>query len=391
MIIIPQHIFSDFKNKVLNPDYFPKDPLETLKARLTATWLLQASDTDITSEAKAFILKTSTQKEQDLLRLEQLALQVKHWDRLEICSAYTNSAGTFLEYKLSFITKDEHKQTLHLHANYKTHDQSCCFISQTTPLIRVTGDPILQKPGILFPEQATLEQQQELSKQIEHAKSVLIQTGGAGIAANQCAAIEKPYQFTILGVFHDIHAHAIAVEERYPGTKFPQAIIMVNPVITSISEETQKFNHACLSVPCSNRCTVQSPKEMSVSYLDPLDKMKPKHVTLCDIDAVVLWHELTHIIHGKTYMDVTFDALSKEDLQEFKNMLDSEIHRRHTVVYTEIPVLSVPPFHFSVKINTNGIAQLDAVELAKALPNMTNETLSGLLHQANILLKKKLS
>lgn len=120
----------------------------------------------------------------------------------------------------------------------------------------MTGDPILQQPGILFPEEATEEQQQELAMQIEHAKSVLIQTGGAGIAANQCAAIAKPYRFTIVGVFHSIAEHANGVARRYPNAHFPEAMIMVNPVITSISQETQAFNHACLSVPCANRCSV---------------------------------------------------------------------------------------------------------------------------------------
>jgi hypothetical protein len=70
-----------------------------------------------------------------------------------------------------------------------------------------------------------LEKKETLFNQIAHAKAVLIQTGGAGIAANQCVAIEKPYCFTIVGVFYDILAHAIGVESRYPGTRFSNAMI----------------------------------------------------------------------------------------------------------------------------------------------------------------------
>jgi peptide deformylase len=388
MKILPQRIFSEFKNKVLDPLYFPTQPSETLKARLTATWLLQASDTDILKQAKAFIHKTSHFKEEDLSRLEQLATQIKSWDLLQICSTYTNITGIFLEYKLSFTTLDDCKKTMHFHARYETKGQLSCFVSQTAPLIRVTGDPILQKPGLLFPETATLEQRQKLAKQIEHAKSVLIQTGGAGIAANQCAAIAKPYRFTIVGVFHDIPEHVTGVERRYPGTKFPQAMIMVNPVITAVSKETQNFNHACLSVPCANRCTVVSPMEMNVTYQDPSEEMRLKEVKLSGIDAVVLWHELTHIIDGKTYMDVTFETLPIEDLVQFQKMVHNEIQRRQDEGYAEVPELTVPPFHFSVKVNNIGVPRLDSKELAEVLSKMTEETLSGLLNQVSASLKK---
>lgn len=388
MKILPLTIFSEFKNKVLDDSYYPTHPLETLKAHLAATWLLQSSDLDVVGQAKAFILKTSLFGKHDLSRVEKLASQIQSWDELHICSTYTNTQGIFLEYIL-LVTLKEQKQELHFHAQYKTQDKICSFVSQTTPLIRVTGDPILQKPGTPFPEHPSSEQQEELAKQIEHAKSVLIQTGGAGIAANQCAAIQNPYRFTIVGVFHDIIEHATGVAKRYPGTKFPQAMIMVNPIITNVSKETQKFNHACLSVPCANRCTVISPIEMSVKYQDPLDALCIKEVALTGIDAVVLWHELTHIIYGKTYIDVTFDSLSIEDLIVFKEMTHLEIQRRQNESYSEVPELSVPPFHLSVKESSCGTLKLDPKELGEVLPKMTNETLFGLMVQEGIYLKKR--
>lgn len=278
---------------------------------------------------------------------------------------------------------------MHFHAGFINKQQLCSFISQTTPLIRVIGDPILQKPGILFPEYATQEQQQELAEQIALAKSVLIQTGGAGIAANQCAAIARPYRFTIVGVFHDIPEHASGVERRYPGTRFPQAMIMVNPVISAVSKETQHFNHACLSVPCANRCAVVSPMKMKVRYQDPLEEMRIKEVQLSGADAVVLWHELTHIIYGKTYMDVTFESLPIEDFVQFQEMLHHEIQRRQEEGYNQVPELTVPPFHCSVKVNDIGVPRLDSKALAEVLPKMTEETLSGLLNQAYLLRNKK--
>lgn len=389
MKMLPQHIFTEFKDRVLDPLYHPEDLVETLKARLTAVWLLQHADLHMVQNAQAFIQKTSTFKEEDLARLQQLASTIKTWDELQICSAYTNVIGSFLEYTVSFTTRDERKQTLHFHARYEKKQQGCYFVSQAAPLIRVIGDPILQQPGILFPQEPTLEELQELSAQIEHAKSVLLHTGGAGIAANQCAAITKPYRFTIVGVFYDIPEHVIGVERRYPGTKFPPAMMMLNPVITSMSKETQNFNHACLSVPCGNRCAVISPLEMSVRYQDPLDNMRMKEITLTGVDAVVLWHELTHIIYGKTYMDVTFESLPTEELLQFKKMLHGEIQRRKVEGCAQVPELTVPPFYFSVQVSQTGVIRLDARELAQALPKMAEQTVVGLLIQSDEVLKKK--
>jgi peptide deformylase len=389
MKFLPNSIFSELKDKVIEGSYYPTHPIEMLKARLTATWLMQNPNPDILVKAKSFITETSTFKEVDLSRLQKLASQTKSWDELQICSSYINILGTFLEYKLSFTTLDGKKQGMHYHARYEMKEGHCYFISQTRPLIRIAGDPVLQKPGTLFPEAPTPEQQHELATQIELAKLILIQTSGAGIAANQCAAIENPYRFTIVGVFYEIPDHVIGVERRYPGTKFPQARIMLNPVITAVSKETQQFNHACLSVPCANRCAVLSPIEMNVRYQDPLNKMVVKEDTFTGIDAVVLWHELTHIVYGKTYMDITFESLPVEDLLQFQQMLTDEMKRRREECYSHVPELSVPPFHFSVKINKEGIPKLDAAELAAVLPKMSEDTLYGLLNQANGLLKKR--
>lgn len=389
MKFLPRIIFSEFTDKILDESYYPIHPLETLKAHLTAAWLLQQPNPDIIAKTEAFISKTTAIIDTDVSRLKKLASETLYWDELKICSAYTNTMGTFLEYKLFLTDHHMQQQVLHFHAGYKFNLGRCFFISETPPLIRVAGDPVLQQPGALYPDNPTLEEQLELSAQIELAKSVLIQTSGAGIAANQCAGIKNPYRFTIVGVFYESVSHVEGVEKRYPGTKFPQAKIMLNPVITSVSKDMQQFNHACLSVPCGNRCAVLSPVEIRVKYKDPLDKMAIKEASYKGIDAVVLWHELTHILDGKTYLDVTFEALSEDQLLKFFTMLNAEIKHRLIDSQLNIPELSVPPFHLSVKINAEGIPQLDSDELAAVLPKMTDETLSGLLSQANLQLKKK--
>lgn len=390
MRYLPPIIFSEYEKKIFDTSYYPTTPAETLKSRLTASWLLQSLNPDNVNQAKKFILKTSTNKQDDLSRLERLAAQVHSWDELQICSTQTKTDELFLEYKL-FVTLKEHKQGFHFHARYQIVDKLCCFISQTNPLIRIVGDPILQQPGIHFPEHASLEQHNELTKQIEIAKSVLIQTGGAGIAANQCVAIQNPYLLTIVGVYHDILEHATKVAMRYPNTRFPQALVMVNPIITAVSDTTQTFNHGCLSIPCANRCTVISPTKISVTYQDPFNGMQVKKISLADVDAVVLWHELNHINHGKTYMDITFDSLATKDLIEFKNLMNSETERRHNQSFDQVPELAAPSFYHSVKVTDCGILQLDTKELTQVLPKMTDETLFGLMILANTYLEKKLA
>jgi len=389
MKVLAQDIFKDFRDKIITPSYYPVQPLETLKARLTAVSLLQDTDLFVAKQAEAFILRTSTFKDADLSRLQQFSSQIQTWEAFEVCSSYTNIQGTFLEYKLSFTKFDKNKGSIHFHAQYETKNDVCYFVSQSTPLIRVIGDPVLHQPGLLFPQHPSHEEKTALAAQIEHAKSVLIQTGGAGIAANQCAKLERPYRFTIVGVFYDIQEHAAGVARRYPNAKFPQAIIMVNPVITAVSQEKQQFNHACLSVPCGNRCAVQSPMEMMVSYQDPTERMSVKNIKFSGIDAVVLWHELTHIVYGKTYMDVTFESLPLEDLLQFEKMLEGEIQSRLIAKGPNIPELTVPPFHFSVKISASGSPRLDKTELETVLPKMSEETLNGLFNQARVILKKK--
>ncbi|GEM_PF-1100490 len=383
MKILAQRILNAFKDKIIDPQYHPTTPVEILKARLTATMLLQHEEADIVKLAEAFIKRTSTYK-QDFDHLQRLAT----WTQLHLCSSYTNTAGTFIEYKLEFTDLDNRTILRHFHAQYEIKGDACFFVSQTPQLIRVIADPILHRPGILFPQEPTAAQRQELEKQIEHAKSVLIQTSGAGIAANQCALIDYPYRFTIVGVFYDIPAHVNGVNKRYPNTKFPPARIMINPVITSMSSEVQQFNHACLSVPCANRCAVKSPMEMSVSYQDPTQNMALIHVTMKGIDAVVLWHELMHILNGKTYMDVTFESLARDELIQFKSMLTHELQKRGQKDHVLLPELSVPPFHFSVKMNESDMAKLDPEELKLVLPKMTEETLKGLHFQAGQVLRR---
>lgn len=272
-----------------------------------------------------------------------------------------------------------------MHKWHKIKMKEQYYVTPEESLIRIIGDPVLHQAGILFPSQPTDEEKKELDTQIECAKSVLIQTGGAGIAANQCAQIAKPYRFTIVGVFYNIPEHAARVGKRYPNVKFPQAVIMINPVINSISQERQQFNHACLSVPCSNRCAVFSPSAMTISYQD-YNELSLNTVRWSDVDAIVLWHELMHILEGKTYMDIIFESLPADDFLQLHAMVKEELHNRAHSKNFNILDLAGSPFHLSVHITAMNSYELDKMELKAVLAKMSEETLKGLFKRANALL-----
>ena len=381
-----QDLFDEFGDKIKDPEYLPKTPVETLMARMTAVSYLCADDKILAGHAANFISRTSTTPVADVNRLTALAASVQAWLGLEVLSIYTNPNGIpCVEYKLRFATAKA-VQEVHLHASYKMMpDGQCIYVSQHAPFVRIIGDPILHRPGLPFPVNPppSAEQLAELRRQIAIAKDILVQTSGGGIAANQCATIESPYQFAIVGVFKENPAHVQGVARRYPGANFPAAMIMVNPKIISRSERVQNFKHACLSVPSPNRCEVQSPEEITVEYLDPTKNMARVRVSLKGMDAVVLWHEMNHIIDGKTYIDTALASLTPADLSKFATLVADELSRRR--IEPVVPELTVPPFYFTITINEQGKAHLDEVKLTDVLPKLTTETLNGFLSQCYAL------
>ncbi len=180
------------------------------------------------------------------------------------------------------------------------------------------------------------------------------------------------------------------MNERYPEARFPEATIMVNLVIENTSRETQSFKHACLSVPCANRAMVISPLTIEVSYLDALADLNQTTQTFRGIDAVVLWHELMHILEGETYMDVTFKALEVDDLRIFIQRLQQEIMQRPKRATAAIPCLTVPPFHQSIDLD-NKAARLNQQALDDLLPNIAWDCLTGLVARAELILNQRLT
>lgn len=252
--------------------------------------------------------------------------------------------------------------------------------TDNTSPIRIIGDPVLHNKGKIFQNQPNESEFLELKNQINIAKKLLISTGGAGIAANQCAAIKSPYQMIIVGVYHDNKTHVENVEKRYPGVKFPDATLMINPKIIDSSEETMVFSHGCLSVPGQIRGEIKTPVEITVEYqtINSQDQMVTARKTADGMDTVVLQHELNHILFGKTYVDCCLSDISSHDLKTLYHSLLNEkknrkLHNDHSQKLND-------DFFPFVQIDMSGISRLDVTSLELALRRcISKATLQGLI------------
>jgi len=74
---------------------------------------------------------------------------------------------------------------------------------------------------------------------------------------------------------------------------------MVNPKVTAVSEETQFFNETCLSVP-TLEVRVERHQWVTVEYKTP--KGKAEEITLEGYEAVIVQHELDHLV-GSVLLD----------------------------------------------------------------------------------------
>lgn len=380
-----QKIFNAYRSKINNPLYVPSQPVEALQAYITAVWFTQSDNKDMASTAKNYIERLASTTDTSFIPSDEILC----WETLEICSSYEATTGYYVEYKLNLTTAQSKREIIHRHAQFQQQDTKCVLISQSLPMVRVIGDPVLHQPGIPYPEKPTEQEQVELSRQISIAKAILIKTGGGGIAANQCAQIDKPYQFAIVGIFYESPEHVTGIKRRYPNAKFPQAMIMVNPKILRASKDVQKFNHGCLSVPSPNRCEILSPKEMEISYQDASQDMTKVTVCLKEDDAVALWHELNHILDGQTYLDTALSYLSPQDVKTLEEILVTEIQSRSNEAH--IAQLTVPPFKLTMQIDTHGFGHLNTDKLKDALGKMTTDTLTGIQERCTIFHKKKTS
>lgn len=132
--------------------------------------------------------------------------------------------------------------------------------------IRQLGDPTLRHQA------APIVSLNALRAQVQRMTDLLLQENGAGLAATQ------------VGILRRAFVYRVEIDE--PVT------VLINPTITSASNETTTFVEGCLSFP-SIRVTVERPVGVSVRGHD-LDGHEI-HVTAEGFHASLLQHEIDHL------------------------------------------------------------------------------------------------
>ncbi len=237
--------------------------------------------------------------------------------------------------------------------------------------LRQLGDPVLAKAGKVVNE-FTQESKNELRKQIEIAKKTLTATGGVGIAANQCADIAEPLRFALVGIDYTNPEHATKALERYPNANFLQMIVCINPIVVSASEEEVPFLEGCLSFRGAVRASVSRPKEITVTYQDLEGAYTTK--TFQNSDAVVMQHELDHILNGVVFIEKIIKELDQNQIKSLLEIVQSINTPSFSPLVT--PALQTPVPIFTR--NADGKIVFDVEETHKILSLTQKNALDGL-------------
>ncbi len=141
---------------------------------------------------------------------------------------------------------------------------------------------------------------------------------GIGLAANQ------------IGLNKQIFVVDVSPVEDYEKYK---PILMINPRITSKSDETISIEEGCLSIP-DLRAEVIRPKSIFVSFFDV--NMKEHTIEADELFARVIQHEYDHL-QGVLFIDYFDDEMKKR----YKKHLEKIRKRKLDIDY---PISSSPDY-----------------------------------------------
>ena len=140
--------------------------------------------------------------------------------------------------------------------------------------IKQIGEQILQKKAAVVKD---IDSSQEL---IQDMINIMRENKGVGIAASQ------------VGVSERIIVIEVNKNERYPDAPSFPLTVMINPVVTNLSEEMEEGYEGCLSVP-GIRGIVPRYKEIRVNYIDNYGNNKEDIFE--GFPAKVVQHEVDHL------------------------------------------------------------------------------------------------
>jgi peptide deformylase len=163
-------------------------------------------------------------------------------------------------------------------------------------LLRIVqaGDPVLRAAARrLSPQEIASD---EMRRLIEDMRETMREAPGVGLAAPQ---IGLSLQLAVIedaeDKLSDVAAHDLAEKERRPVAFHA----IINPVITSVSEEQAHFYEGCLSL-AGFSAVVPRARAIRVEYLD--ERGEARTVDALGWYARILQHEIDHL-RGALYID----------------------------------------------------------------------------------------
>lgn len=172
------------------------------------------------------------------------------------------------------------------------------------------GAPILREPAReLTPQELASD---EIQTFIDDLVETMRDANGAGLAATQ---VYQPLRICALEVGNN---------PRYPYKPKIPLTILVNPVLTPLTEDTFDNFEGCLSVP-DLRGVVPRHAEIRVQALD-------RHGNVIDhvakgITAGTYQHEVDHL-HGKLFVDRVVDTTTLCTWKEFARHFEADFRER---------------------------------------------------------------
>jgi peptide deformylase len=161
------------------------------------------------------------------------------------------------------------------------------------------GHPVLRQPA----EPLSVEEirSPEVQRFIDDMIDTMREYDGAGLAANQVHTLK---QIAVI----EVHANP-----RYPEAPHIPLTVVINPVVTPLTEEMEEAWEGCLSVP-DMRGRVPRYTAVRLSFYDR--DGQPVSVIAKDFFARVVQHETDHL-NGLVYLDRMRDLSTLSHIAEW--------------------------------------------------------------------------
>jgi peptide deformylase len=168
------------------------------------------------------------------------------------------------------------------------------------------GHPILRKKARALSKEELGSD--AISSLISDMRDTMEKEEGVGIAAPQ---VGESIQLALVELI-DMHPRDSGDE--------PELLVLINPVITESSAETEDDWEGCLSLP-EVRGVVPRPQKITVSYLDQDGGERKK--TLTGLSARVVQHEVDHL-NGILFVDRMRDMSTLSTREEMERQFHQE-------------------------------------------------------------------